>query len=359
MTIHLRAPATLGGSRRVTPFTSRDEVDEYFRTELLQCLECGACFRGLGTHIRRAHEMTADEYRARWAIPAGYGLVAHSTRVALAQETARRHANGELGAHLDRATDAARGTSRGSRVTWELAEQSARTMETRPGDVRRLPAGARRANGENADRARERQRAWRESNAGNAEPMRLFREKWTVGMENSTSAPKRRAIPRRPNTFGARLSDMMFRARLSTRQTAHLFGVKEQEVISWKSGEVIPPRIVRAGAFQILGVRIAGLAPDWTPSEDALLGKDTDINVGRIVGRSQNAVLQRRRALGIAAAAASRGRRGEWNNETIALLGTMPDKNVAERVGVTESAVSAKRRSLQMPAFIPSGRPKK
>lgn len=158
----------------------------------------------------------------------------------------------------------------------------------------------------------------------------------------------------RPESFHNVLLDMIDRSNLSIREVAIRFGVSEEDVKSWVDGSVIPPRVVRVGARQLLAARIATMAPDWSPSEDALLGTDTDEAIARRLGRSQNSVMIRRRALGIPAAIASRGRRGEWTDAALALLGKVPDRVVAARVGVSVTAVFSKRRTLGIPAFMPN-----
>lgn len=41
----------------------------------ITCLECGAKLKTLKRHIATSHGLSADEYRARWALPASYPLV--------------------------------------------------------------------------------------------------------------------------------------------------------------------------------------------------------------------------------------------------------------------------------------------
>lgn len=40
------------------------------------CLECGKRFRTLKRHLEREHNMSEDEYRGRWQLPASYKLTA-------------------------------------------------------------------------------------------------------------------------------------------------------------------------------------------------------------------------------------------------------------------------------------------
>ncbi|MFE3657295.1 MucR family transcriptional regulator [Streptomyces sp. NPDC059165] len=64
---------------------------------LMTCLSCGRRFRSLGPHLRRAHSMTAAEYRAEHRLPASSALMATGTREALSQaRTAAMAGNPEL-----------------------------------------------------------------------------------------------------------------------------------------------------------------------------------------------------------------------------------------------------------------------
>jgi predicted transcriptional regulator len=40
------------------------------------CLDCGGSFKVLKGHIGGSHQMTPDEYRAKWNLPASYPMVA-------------------------------------------------------------------------------------------------------------------------------------------------------------------------------------------------------------------------------------------------------------------------------------------
>ena len=40
------------------------------------CLDCGGSFKTLKRHISTDHQMTPDEYRAKWGLPMSYPMVA-------------------------------------------------------------------------------------------------------------------------------------------------------------------------------------------------------------------------------------------------------------------------------------------
>jgi len=46
----------------------------------VRCNACGAWFEALGGHIRRAHQLLADEYKAMFGLNAGTGLVSPAVR---------------------------------------------------------------------------------------------------------------------------------------------------------------------------------------------------------------------------------------------------------------------------------------
>jgi predicted transcriptional regulator len=53
------------------------------------CLDCGASLKMLKRHLARDHQMTLDEYRAKWNLPASYPMVAPeyaATRSQLAKD---------------------------------------------------------------------------------------------------------------------------------------------------------------------------------------------------------------------------------------------------------------------------------
>jgi predicted transcriptional regulator len=54
------------------------------------CLDCGGSFKMLKRHISTDHQMTPDEYRAKWGLPPSYPIVAAeyaATRSKLAKDS--------------------------------------------------------------------------------------------------------------------------------------------------------------------------------------------------------------------------------------------------------------------------------
>ena len=54
-------------------------------TEYLVCLEDGRKFKSLKRHLRTQHQMTPDQYRAKWDLPADYPMVAPNYATARSQ----------------------------------------------------------------------------------------------------------------------------------------------------------------------------------------------------------------------------------------------------------------------------------
>ena len=51
-------------------------VDQSIIGDFLICLECGLQFKTLKRHLRTAHGLSPDEYRAKWNLPDDYPMVA-------------------------------------------------------------------------------------------------------------------------------------------------------------------------------------------------------------------------------------------------------------------------------------------
>lgn len=125
------------------------------------CRECGKGFTFLPTHLRVKHQMNTASYRERWEIPAGEPLASDGYREAHRAKLGRLVAMGVVVRDPAAASEAARRAERPTKVPQQAAEQSVRVAVHRPGDHSLLPPGAKRADGRDADKAREYQRAYR------------------------------------------------------------------------------------------------------------------------------------------------------------------------------------------------------
>lgn len=65
-------------------------------SEKIQCLECGKCFDFLAPHLRKAHQMSAFEYRDRWNIPRQQALASISHRATCRSNIMARINRGDL-----------------------------------------------------------------------------------------------------------------------------------------------------------------------------------------------------------------------------------------------------------------------
>lgn len=140
-------------------FKSRNEVDKYCQHEQIECLECGRWYSFLPPHLHRTHGMTADEYRERHNLPASAPLAGSTYREAHRAKIKRQVASGGLNyQHLAQATEAAKTAGRGKLRDYDQQDRANRAANIKHDQ---LPAGAKRADGRDADHAREYQRQYR------------------------------------------------------------------------------------------------------------------------------------------------------------------------------------------------------
>ena len=128
----------------------------------IRCLVCGKEFTFLPPHLKRAHGVDADAYREAFDLPAGTPLASDEYRQAHADKMRRMQADGRITyAHLPDAVEKSRGaTSRPKRGS-ALDKQRDVLAKTQPWAAHQLPPGAKRADGRDADKAREYQRNYR------------------------------------------------------------------------------------------------------------------------------------------------------------------------------------------------------
>lgn len=70
----LQRRGTLSGYP-VAGVLSKQEVLDYFSEETIVCLLCGRRLKRLAGHIPRIHGVTEDEYREKYGLPYGHGLL--------------------------------------------------------------------------------------------------------------------------------------------------------------------------------------------------------------------------------------------------------------------------------------------
>ena len=67
-------------SKNSFPLASRSEpavpIEESIQPDYIVCLEDGRCMKMLKRHLKTAYNMTPEQYRERWGLPANYPMVA-------------------------------------------------------------------------------------------------------------------------------------------------------------------------------------------------------------------------------------------------------------------------------------------
>lgn len=51
-------------------------IEESVSANHIVCLECGKSFKSLKYHLSNEHQLTPEEYRRKWSLPASYPMVA-------------------------------------------------------------------------------------------------------------------------------------------------------------------------------------------------------------------------------------------------------------------------------------------
>lgn len=141
----------------ISKFTSMAQVDAYTAGEKIQCLECDKWFAFLGNHLRRAHGLTNEEYRERYGLPAMTALAGQAYRRAHREKLQRMQADGTIDySHLPAATAKAANADKPKNGVAKTAHAEM-VSQLRPGDHHKIAPGGKRADGRDADHAREMQ----------------------------------------------------------------------------------------------------------------------------------------------------------------------------------------------------------
>lgn len=126
----------------------------------------------------------------------------------------------------------------------------------------------------------------------------------------------------------------------SDSRIARMLGVARDVVRRQRLTLGIPP-------FHPAHLNLSNPAYPWTPADLALLGQQPDPQVAERLGVSQNAVQQKRQAMGIPPFHPPH--RWQWTAEMLELLGKVPDEVLAKRFGIGLSAIYKKRLRLGIP----------
>jgi predicted transcriptional regulator len=72
----MRVSNGAAGATPAEPFKPTVSIKRSITPEYLICLEDGKKFKSLKRHLRTQYQMTPDQYRAKWNLPANYPMVA-------------------------------------------------------------------------------------------------------------------------------------------------------------------------------------------------------------------------------------------------------------------------------------------
>jgi predicted transcriptional regulator len=72
----VRRTATAAVQPKAEPLVPAVPAKKSVTADYLVCLEDGKTFKSLKRHLRTHYDLTPDEYRQKWGLPAGYPMVA-------------------------------------------------------------------------------------------------------------------------------------------------------------------------------------------------------------------------------------------------------------------------------------------
>ena len=83
-------------------FTTKDEINKYFfNPDGIQCLLCGRFFNNLSGHLNFIHDISHEQYRARYGLPWRKGLVSRQVSKKLSSILTKRIKNGSFKPNAD------------------------------------------------------------------------------------------------------------------------------------------------------------------------------------------------------------------------------------------------------------------
>jgi predicted transcriptional regulator len=81
----MRVSKGAAGAAPAGPLKPAVPIKHSITTEYLVCLEDGKKFKSLKRHLRTRYQMTPEQYRAKWNLPADYPMVAPNYAAARSQ----------------------------------------------------------------------------------------------------------------------------------------------------------------------------------------------------------------------------------------------------------------------------------
>lgn len=94
--VHDAFAALAAPSVAIDPITPAVSLRASVKPDYLVCLDCGKRVKMLKRHLRTAHDLEPDDYRARWLLPPDYPLVA-STYAKARSDLAKANGLGQNG----------------------------------------------------------------------------------------------------------------------------------------------------------------------------------------------------------------------------------------------------------------------
>ena len=83
-------------------FITKDEINQYFSDpDGIQCLLCGRFFNNLSGHLNITHDISHEQYRARYGLPWRKGLVSRKVSKKLSSILTKRIKNGSFKPNAD------------------------------------------------------------------------------------------------------------------------------------------------------------------------------------------------------------------------------------------------------------------
>jgi len=83
-------------------FITKDEINQYFSDpDGIQCLLCGRFFNNLSGHLNITHDISHEQYRARYGLPWRKGLISRKVSKKLSSILTKRIKNGSFKPNAD------------------------------------------------------------------------------------------------------------------------------------------------------------------------------------------------------------------------------------------------------------------
>lgn len=112
--------------------TSLDDVAEYTKHDLIECLECGKWFPFLPVHINRVHQIDSVDYKIRHDLPAQTPLAGVKYREIHRSKFNKLIDDGIIDHHhLADAVEKSKNCGRGKRASYELKQHGERTKNNK------------------------------------------------------------------------------------------------------------------------------------------------------------------------------------------------------------------------------------